>query len=65
MKADNRGEGGIFSLFSLVKSYAKWLLIPAMIGGATLLADSILTPAVTVTTAIEGLISLPVIDGTI
>ena len=65
MKADNRGEGGIFALFSLVKNHAKWLLIPAMIGGATLLADSILTPAVTVTTAIEGLKSLPVIDGTI
>lgn len=55
MKADNHNEGGIFALFSLVKHCGKWLIIPAMIGGAALLADGILTPAVTVTTAIEGL----------
>lgn len=55
MKADNHGEGGIFALYSLVRRCAKWLIIPAMIGGAALLADGILTPAVTVTTAIEGL----------
>lgn len=55
MKADNHNEGGIFALYSLVKRCAKWLIIPAMIGGAALLADGILTPAVTVTTAIEGL----------
>jgi len=55
MKADNKGEGGIFALYSLVRRCAKWLIIPAMIGGAALLADGILTPAVTVTTAIEGL----------
>jgi KUP system potassium uptake protein len=53
--ADNKGEGGIFSLFSLVKRRAKWLIIPAMIGGAALLADGIMTPAVTVSAAIEGL----------
>ena len=55
MKADNRGEGGIFALYSLVRTSSKWLLVPAMVGGAALLADGILTPAVTVTTAIEGL----------
>lgn len=55
MKADNHHEGGIFALYSLVKRCGKWLIIPAMIGGAALLADGILTPAVTVTTAIEGL----------
>ena len=55
MKADNHNEGGIFALYSLVKKCGKWLIIPAMVGGAALLADGILTPAVTVTTAIEGL----------
>lgn len=59
MKADNHNEGGIFALYSLVKRCAKWLIIPAMIGGAALLADGILTPAVTVTTAIEGLRTIP------
>ncbi len=58
MKADNNGEGGVFALYSLVKKYYKWLVIPAMIGGATLMADSMLTPAVTVTTAVEGLRSI-------
>ncbi len=55
MKADNHNEGGIFALFSLVRKVAPWLILPAMIGGAALLADGILTPAVTVTTAIESL----------
>lgn len=55
MKADNHGEGGIFALYSLVRKCARWLILPAMVGGAALLADGILTPAVTVTTAIEGL----------
>ena len=62
MKADNHGEGGIFALFSLVKNCGKWLIIPAMVGGAALLADGVLTPAVTVTTAIEGLRSIPVFN---
>lgn len=62
MKADNCGEGGIFSLYSLVRKCGKWLIIPAMIGGAALLADGVLTPAVTVTTAVEGLRSIPVVD---
>ena len=59
MKADNHNEGGIFALFSLVRKVAPWLILPAMIGGAALLADGILTPAVTVTTAIEGLRTIP------
>lgn len=59
LQADNHGEGGIFALYSLVKKHGKWLIVPAMIGGAALLADGMLTPAVTVTTAIEGLRSIP------
>ncbi len=59
LNADNKGEGGIFSLFTLVRHRAKWLIIPAMIGGSTLLADGMLTPAVTVTSAIEGLDLIP------
>ena len=55
MRADNHNEGGIFALYGLVRHCAKWLILPAMIGGAALLADGILTPAVTVTTAVEGL----------
>lgn len=62
MKADNHGEGGIFSLYSLVKDYGKWLIFPAMLGGAALLADGVLTPAVTVTTAVEGLRSIPMME---
>lgn len=59
LRADNHGEGGIFSLYTLIRKKAKWLIVPAMIGGATLLADGILTPAVTVTTAVEGLRGIP------
>lgn len=59
LRADNDREGGIFSLYTLVRKRAKWLIIPAMIGGATLLSDGALTPAVTVTSAIEGLQSIP------
>ena len=55
LKADNHGEGGIFALYSIVRKHGKWLIVPAMLGGAALLADGILTPAVTITTAIEGL----------
>ncbi|WP_407371615.1 KUP/HAK/KT family potassium transporter [Carnobacterium sp.] len=59
LRADNHGEGGIFSLYALIRKKAVWLIIPAIIGGAALLADGILTPAVTVTTAIEGLRTIP------
>ena len=65
MKADNHNEGGIFALYSLVRHCAPWLIIPAMVGGAALLADGILTPAVTVTTAIEGLRTIDLVHGII
>ncbi|HKG70049.1 MAG TPA: KUP/HAK/KT family potassium transporter, partial [Segetibacter sp.] len=55
IKADNRGEGGIFSLFALVRRRGKWLVFTAMIGGAALLADGMITPPISVTSAIEGL----------
>lgn len=61
MKADNHNEGGIFALYSLVRRCGGWLIVPAMVGGAALLADGILTPAVTVTTAIEGLRTIELI----
>jgi KUP system potassium uptake protein len=55
LRADNKGEGGVFSLFSLVRRKAKWLIIPAIIGGCALLADGIITPPITISSAIEGL----------
>ncbi len=56
LRADNKGEGGIFSLYTLVrKSKFKWLIIAAMLGGSTLLADGIITPPVTISSAVEGL----------
>jgi KUP system potassium uptake protein len=55
LRADNKGEGGIFSLYTLVRKQGKWLRIPAIIGGATLLADGMITPPVSVSSAIEGL----------
>ncbi|MEP6556635.1 MAG: KUP/HAK/KT family potassium transporter [Ferruginibacter sp.] len=59
LRADNRGEGGIFALFALVRRRRKWLVIPAMIGGAALLSDGIITPPISITSAIEGLKELP------
>lgn len=59
LRADNKGEGGTFSLFALVRRRKKWLVIPAMIGGAALLADGIITPPISITSAIEGLKELP------
>ncbi len=55
LRADNRGEGGIFSLYALVRRRRKWLVIPAMLGGAALLADGMITPPISVTSAVEGL----------
>jgi KUP system potassium uptake protein len=55
LQADNKGEGGIFSLFSLVRKKAKWLIVPAVIGGCALLADGIITPPITISSAIQGL----------
>ena len=61
LQADNKGEGGIFSLFALVRRRGRWLVIAAMIGGAALLADGMITPPITVTSAIEGLKVLPAV----
>lgn len=55
LRADNKGEGGTFALYALVRRHKKWLVIPAMIGGAALLADGIITPPISITSAIEGL----------
>lgn len=55
LKADNRGEGGTFALYALVRRQKRWLVIPAMIGGAALLADGMITPPISITSAVEGL----------
>src|SRR6202050_4597267 len=55
LKADNRGEGGVFSLYALVRRFGKVLVYPAIIGAGTLLADGIITPPISWTSAIEGL----------
>ncbi|MBN9483956.1 MAG: potassium transporter Kup [Bacteroidetes bacterium 43-93] len=59
LKADNKGEGGIFSLFALVRRHGKWTVFPAMIGGAALLADGMITPPISVASAVEGLQNIP------
>jgi KUP system potassium uptake protein len=56
LNADNKGEGGIFALFALLKSKRiKWVIIPALIGCATLLADGFITPAISISSAVEGI----------
>ncbi|MCX6333960.1 MAG: KUP/HAK/KT family potassium transporter, partial [Bacteroidia bacterium] len=55
LNADNNGEGGIFSLMALLKTKSAWAPILTMIGGAALLADGVITPAITVTSSVEGL----------
>ncbi|MNJ91967.1 potassium transport protein Kup [compost metagenome] len=55
LKADNQGEGGIFSLYALVRKHGKWLVIPTILGATTLLADGIITPPISVASAVEGL----------
>jgi len=60
LKADNRGEGGIFSLYALVRRQKRWLVLPAMIGGAALIADGMITPPISITSAVEGLRQVPV-----
>jgi KUP system potassium uptake protein len=62
LQADNHGEGGIFSLYALVRRYGKWLAIPAIIGAGTLLADGIITPPISVASAIEGLGAVPALS---
>lgn len=58
LRADNRGEGGIFSLFALIRKKAPWIFVFAMIGGATELADGVITPSITVVSATEGLLMI-------
>ncbi len=59
LSADNKGEGGIFALYALVRRYkAGWVIYPAIIGCATLISDGFITPAISVTSAIEGLRAL-------
>ena len=55
LRADNHGEGGIFSLYALVKRYSKYLILPTMIGAATMLADGMITPPISVSSAVEGI----------
>ena len=55
LRADNNGEGGIFALFALIRKKSGWAAILTMAGGAALLADGVITPSITVTSAIEGL----------
>jgi KUP system potassium uptake protein len=55
LRADNNGEGGIFALFALIRKKSSWVAVLTMIGGAALLADGVITPSITVTSAIEGL----------
>ncbi len=58
LQADNNGEGGIFSLYALVRRYGKYLVIPTILGASTLLADGIITPPISVSSAIEGLTNI-------
>lgn len=58
LRADNNGEGGIFSLYALVRRYGKYLIIPTILGASTLLADGIITPPISVASAVEGLTNL-------
>ena len=62
LQADNKGEGGIFSLYTLVRRQKKWLVFPAMLGGSALLADGMITPPISITSAIEGLKNIPVLN---
>jgi KUP system potassium uptake protein len=60
LRADNKGEGGIFSLFALIKkAKRKWLIFPAIIGGCCILGEGIITPPISVASAIEGLKLIP------
>ncbi len=62
LRADNQGEGGIFSLYALVRRYGKKLVIPTILGATTLLADGIITPPISVASAIEGLNTVPALE---
>src|ERR687889_184468 len=62
LTADNNGEGGTFALYALVRRRKKWLVLPAMLGGAALLADGIITPPISITSAVEGLKKIPALQ---
>lgn len=61
LKADNRGEGGIFSLYALIRRHGRWPVFLSMVGGAALLADGMITPPISVISAVEGLKNIPVL----
>lgn len=63
LQADNKGEGGIFSMYTLVRRRRKWLLYPAMIGGAAVLSEGMITPPISVSSAIEGIESIEQFHG--
>jgi len=65
LRADNQGEGGVFSLYALIRRYGKYLVVPTILGATTLLADGMITPPITVSSAIEGLNSVKALEGTI
>lgn len=65
LKADNEGEGGIFSLYALVRRYSRHLVLPTILGATTLLADGIITPPISVSSAIEGLSMVQGLENTI
>lgn len=65
LRADNQGEGGVFSLYALVRRYGKFLVIPTILGATTLLADGIITPPISVASAIEGLNSVKSLENII
>jgi KUP system potassium uptake protein len=65
LRADNHGEGGIFSLYALVHRYGKYLVIPTILGATTLLADGIITPPISVASAIEGMGMVKGLEATI
>lgn len=58
LQADNKGEGGIFSMYTLVRRRRKWLLFPAMIGGCAVLSEGMITPPISVSSAVEGIQSI-------
>jgi len=65
LRADNQGEGGVFSLYALIRRYGKYLAIPTIIGATTLLADGMITPPISVSSAIEGLGSVHALKSSI
>lgn len=65
LHADNRGEGGIFSLYALVRRFGRWVYLPTILGAATLLADGIITPPISVSSAVEGLGGVKAFEGLI